>query len=72
MNLSTAVRIDYTNFRGERGIRRIVPLEVLHGSNDFHPEPQWLLRAFDVEKNAERTFAMRDIHAFDVLDDAGR
>lgn len=70
MNTSTAISIDYTNYRGERSIRIIVPLEFFHGSNEFHPEPQWLLRAFDMEKKVERTFAMRDIHAFDVRDRA--
>jgi hypothetical protein len=60
------VYIDYTNYRGERGIRLIRPIPggVHFGFNAYHPEPQWLLRAIDVEKNVERTFAMRDIHRF--------
>lgn len=58
--------IDYTNYRGERGLRSIVPMFTSFGSTEFHPEPQWLLQAFDVEKRAERTFAMRDIHSFDA------
>lgn len=59
-----AVRIDYTNYRGERGVRTIVPKRIEFGSNEFHTEPQWLLVAWDVDKCAERTFAMKDIHQF--------
>lgn len=60
------ITIDYTNYRGERGTRRVLPYEQYFGTTPFHPDPQWLMRALDVEKNAERTFAMKDIHDFDV------
>ncbi|TSD89161.1 hypothetical protein FFK22_009010 [Mycobacterium sp. KBS0706] len=43
------------------GERRAVPMSVRFGSTEWHPEPQWLLRAFDVEKQAEREFAMKDM-----------
>lgn len=60
------VFVDYTNYRGERSERRIEPLPdgLFFGSNEFHREPQWLLRAVDVEKAALRTFALRDVHAW--------
>ena len=60
--LPDAVTIDYTNYRGERGIRRIVPQQIEFGSNEWHPEPQWLLKAWDCEKKAERLFSLGDIH----------
>lgn len=50
----------YTNYRGETAERRIIPLEVWFGSTDWHPEPQWLLKAFDCEKKATRDFALKD------------
>ncbi|MDI9408721.1 MAG: hypothetical protein QM523_05695 [Candidatus Pacebacteria bacterium] len=59
---SKLVSIDYTNYRGERSFRKIIPVMVRYGSTDWHPEPQWLLDAFDVEKEAERSFALKDIH----------
>lgn len=59
-----AVAVDYTNWRGERGTRRIVPWRVFWGANDWHPEPGWLLEAFDVEKHAPRTFALESVHAW--------
>ena len=56
------VKIVYTNYKGETSIRTIIPIEVFFGSNEWHTEEQWLLRAMDAEKQAERTFAMKDIH----------
>ena len=54
--------LTYTNHRGETGVRRIIPLAApWWGQSDYHGEPQWLLRAFDVDKQAEREFAMADI-----------
>lgn len=56
--------IDYTNWRGERGVRDIRPVRIEWGSNEWHPEPQWLLVAHDAGTNTERTFAMEKIHTF--------
>jgi len=58
------VMIDYTNWRGERGLRRIRPLRIDFENNEWHPETQWLLLAVDVDKGHERTFAMKNIHAW--------
>ena len=58
------VVISYTNYRGETGERRITPLRLWFGSNEWHPEQQWLLDAFDVGKGTNRTFAMKDVHAW--------
>ena len=55
------VRIYYTNWRGETAFRTITPGRIRWGSNEWHPEPQWLLEAYDLDKNASRTFAMASI-----------
>lgn len=60
------IEIDYTNYRGERSLRLIRPEYIGLGFNQWHPERQWLLFAHDVEKNARRTFALRNIHAWDT------
>lgn len=52
------VEIDYTNWQGKRSTRRIIPGAFRWGSNEWHPTPQWLLDAYDCEKQAERTFAL--------------
>lgn len=60
----TVVEIVYTNYRGETSVRRIVPASLRYGATEYHPEPQWLLDAYDLEKAANRTFAMQDVHAW--------
>lgn len=55
------VTFTYTNHRGETAQRRIVPGDLYFGSTEFHPERQWLLKAFDMDKLTIRDFAMKDI-----------
>ena len=66
--MTRQVRIDYTNWKGERGVRVIVPYSIVFDSNDFHKDKQWLLEAFDTSKNAMRTFAMKDVHSWAPVD----
>ena len=61
-----AVRILYTNYRNETSLRPIVPERIHFGSTAWHPDPQWLLDALDLDKGAARTFAMKDIRAWIV------
>jgi hypothetical protein len=49
--------IPYTNHRGERRMRKVVPMEVTFEKTPYHPE-QWILRVYDVEKKAPRSFTM--------------
>lgn len=58
---SSPLEMMYVNHRGEAALRRIVPVMVWHGATEWHKEPQWLLRAWDVDRQATRDFAMRDI-----------
>lgn len=63
-SMQQVVKIDYTNWRGERSERRIVPMRMEWGQNKWHKEPQWLLHALDVDKRESRIFAMADIHSW--------
>lgn len=58
------VRILYTNYRGETTLRTVVPKSIFFGATEWHKEPQWLLEALDVQKDADRHFAMKDIRAW--------
>ena len=58
------VVIDYTNWRGIRSERKIVPRCIAFGSTEHHPDPQWLLVAEDVVKGVRRIFAMNSIHSW--------
>lgn len=55
------VRIDYINWEGKRGIRRIRPIRIFFGSTNWHKEDQWLLKAVDLDKGEERDFALKDV-----------
>lgn len=60
------VKILYTNTRGETAIRRIVPERIWFGQTVWHPDKQWLLDAHDLDKEAQRSFALKDIRAWFV------
>jgi hypothetical protein len=55
---SQPVVLRYTNHRGVTTLRTIVPLRVWFGVTAWHPKPQWFLDAVDVDKHAERSFAL--------------
>lgn len=63
-DVTLRVLIDYTNWRGERGERVIEPRHIEFTSTEFHKEPQWILKAWDVDKGAWRDFAMKDVHSW--------
>lgn len=76
MGQQNYVAIDYTNWRGERAHRTILPrLFAFHTHNSFHGRG-WILEAWDVRKQEWREFAMASIHSwlemeqdpFDVID----
>lgn len=56
------IDIDYTNWRSVRSVRKILPIRLYFAKTDYHPDPQWLLEAFDPEKKESRSFALKMIH----------
>jgi len=50
----------YRNYRGEEDYRHVRPISLRFGTSEYHPEQQWLLLGFDIEKQAEREFALKD------------
>lgn len=64
MSLEKRVIVDYTNHRGERRERTIDPIFFAFTSSPWHPEPQWILDAIDVERNETRSFALSGIHGW--------
>ncbi len=59
--MTTPAYIRYRNHRGEVSWRRITPLGIVHGLSQWHPGEQWLLQAWDEDKQAQRTFALADV-----------
>jgi hypothetical protein len=56
------IKLTYTNWRGETGIRHIIPGSVWFGVDDHHPRStgQWFIDCFDIDKQANRTYALAD------------
>lgn len=55
------VKILYTNWKNETRYRLIKPISIEFKSTEWHKEEQWILNAVDIEKDAIRNFAMKDI-----------
>lgn len=53
----------YTNWRGETSVRHVIPKGIRYAATEWHPEPQWLLDAFDIDRAADRSFAFSGIRA---------
>lgn len=62
------VRILYTNYADQVAWRDIVPFRIDWTKNRWHPQPQWILHAYDVEKGTVRSFAVRDIVRWEPLE----
>ncbi len=61
MEDNKVIKILYTNWKGETAYRNIVPKNIEFKSTEWHKEEQWILNAFDVDKQADRGFALKDI-----------
>lgn len=59
------VTIDYTNWQGERRLRRIRPIQLMYVSTPHHQKEQWVLQALDLDKDALRMFSIKDIHRWE-------
>ncbi len=63
-----SVRVMYKNWNGEVSVRKIIPESLYFGSSEWHPENQWLLRAFDLDKEAYRDFALSEMKTCEQVD----
>ncbi|MGM9923873.1 MAG: hypothetical protein ACI35R_06450 [Bacillus sp. (in: firmicutes)] len=61
------IRFDYVNWKGVKSSRKVVVTSFLYGITEYHPEPQWLLDAYDLEKEEHRVFAMKDMSNVEAL-----
>lgn len=59
-----AIAFVYTNYRGEASTRHVVPERIWFGTTDWHPDQQWFLEGFDLDRGAHRSFALTDITSF--------
>jgi len=50
----------YTNWKNETAFRRVQARALSYKSTSWHPEKQWILTAYDLDREAERDFALQD------------
>ena len=57
------LRFKYRNYKGEVSVRRVIPIRTVVKSSPYHNggSPCWCMVAEDLDKNAERDFALCDI-----------
>ena len=58
--MDESITMRYTNYKGVTSMRDIKPLLVYVGSTDWHTGTQYLLKAWDYGKEAERDFSLKD------------
>lgn len=63
---ATQITMTYRNWRGEVSQRTIRPVALWFGRTDWHPEPGWLLTAWDCDKGDRRDFALADCQFADI------
>lgn len=56
------IMLDYTNWRGERRVRAVIPQAMWFGSTIHHPDLQWFMQGLDVARSELRDFALKDVH----------
>lgn len=59
-----ALVFKYRNWEGKVGIRHVRPIKIWFGSTEWHEGRHWFLKAHDLDKDAERDFALEDILEF--------
>jgi hypothetical protein len=71
MKLGQVVQMVYKNWRGEIRSRRILPHpdRMRFGTTEWHPEPQWLMGATDLEDGKLKEFAMDSIRVWEKAED---
>lgn len=63
-NQAQAIKIDYTNHRGERRVRNIIPIKIRFTATPEHKDAQWILDGFDLDKKSFRSYSFSGIHSF--------
>lgn len=63
------VSIVYTNYRGDTETRRILPRRIWFGETSWHQGRQWILEAYDFDRHADRSFALKDVLEVEPVDE---
>ena len=61
------VTFTYTNYKGITTKRHVLPMENRFGDTEWHLEHQWLLKAYDYDRDEQREFAIKDIKDWETV-----
>lgn len=62
--LKKKISFKYRNYKGIISVRTVIPREIIFSSNEYHKKEQWMILAYDIDKQADRTFTLVDILEF--------
>lgn len=62
------LRFFYTNYKGEQSYRTVQNPRIYFGNTPYHRKLQWLLEAYDCDKDDIRVFALEDCMDFISID----
>lgn len=65
--IGMTIQFDYVNWQGVKATRKAEVQSFHYGATEYHPEEQWLMSAWDSEKQANRVFAIKDMEKILVL-----
>jgi hypothetical protein len=65
--VGSIIEFEYTNYAGVEKKRRVDVLQLAYGKTHYHPDVQMFIHGFDHEKQAERTFAIRDMRNVEII-----
>lgn len=52
----------YVNHAGVEGVRNVIPMGFFFGTSKYYTEPQWLMEAWDLDKQAIRHYAFAKLN----------
>jgi hypothetical protein len=61
------IAFHYENWQGVSAERTCEVIGLFYGQNEWHKENQFMLKGLDLEKNQERTYAIRDMSDVKIL-----
>lgn len=64
MESSKILSFNYLNWKNIESKRFVIPQSITFTSNEYHPTPEWLMKAYDLERKALRTFSLKKIKKY--------
>lgn len=67
INKDDVISFNYTNWQGKKSRRTAIYIGVAYGTNEYHKREKLIIRGFDLDKMAERTYTAKDVTDMTVI-----